>query len=118
MVSFAAVVEQSNRSKSIPSAKHAARPRKINPSAGHALEILGHAIEYLLDECASQESPAASTRGQLEAIHILKSINREIYLDCPEKPTLWDRLQRLFASRIPKHRITPGVYTFPRRPRA
>lgn len=60
MVSCAAVVEQSNRSKSIPSAKHAARPREINPSATHALEILGHAIEYLLDEYASHEFPAAS----------------------------------------------------------
>lgn len=116
MVSFAAVVEQSNRSRSIPLAKHAARPRNINPSAGHALEMLGHAIEYLLDEYASQQSPAVHRDGQLEAIQLLKSLNRDIYFDCPEKPALLDRLHRLFASKVSKRRIPANVITFPPRP--
>jgi len=35
--------------------------RRITPEAGHALEILGHAIEYLTDElvhCGGELSPA------------------------------------------------------------
>ena len=30
------------------------RRRRISPQAGHALEILGHAIEYLTDEFVTQ----------------------------------------------------------------
>ena len=31
---------------------HANRKRRISPQAGRALEILGHSIEYLVDEIA------------------------------------------------------------------
>ncbi len=33
------------------------RRRRISPQAGHALEILGHAIEYLADEYVHQAGP-------------------------------------------------------------
>ena len=32
--------------------------RRISPEAGHALELLGHAIEYLTDELVYEGGPA------------------------------------------------------------
>lgn len=80
-----------------PLAYSAARPaaavrRRITPEAGHALEILGHAIEYLSDELAIDRTPLASNRGRVEAIELLMALNRRIYYECPEIPTLAQRL--------------------------
>lgn len=63
--------------------------RRITPQAGHALEKLGHAIEYLSDEfiVAPEDS-----RGRMEAILLLMEVNRRIYADCPEVPSLGRRL--------------------------
>jgi hypothetical protein len=66
--------------------------RRITPEAGHALEILGHAIEYLSDELAIDRTPLASNRGRVEAIELLMALNRRIYYECPEIPTLAQRL--------------------------
>lgn len=63
--------------------------RHITPQAGHALEKLGHAIEYLSDEFVA--APEDST-GRMEAIMLLMSVNRGIYADCPEIPSLGQRL--------------------------
>jgi hypothetical protein len=68
-----------------------ARRRRINPQAGRALEILGHSIEYLLDEVMVGHG----TFSELEAIRLLMALNRQIYFECPELPTLGERLQSL-----------------------
>jgi hypothetical protein len=65
--------------------------RKISPQAGHALEILGHAIEYLSDEFVHAGGSFSAHDGQVEAVQLLMRINRQIYLDCPEIPTLGER---------------------------
>jgi hypothetical protein len=63
--------------------------RRITPEAGHALEKLGHAIEYLTDEFMNEEGQAPFRRdGRLEAIELLMAANRSIYYHCPEVPTL------------------------------
>jgi hypothetical protein len=67
--------------------------RQISPRAGHALEILGHAIEYLCDEYVHETGTAFHARDpRLEAIQLLMARNREIYFACPEVPTLSQRI--------------------------
>jgi hypothetical protein len=71
-------------------------PRRINAEAGHALEKLGHAIEYLTDEFMNEEGlPPFSRDGRLEAIEILMAANRNVYLECPAAPTIRERLINL-----------------------
>jgi hypothetical protein len=71
------------------------RLRRITPQAGRALEILGHAIEYLTDEfvhCGGELSPR---NAQLEAVQLLMGLNRQVYFECPEVVTLGDRLRSM-----------------------
>jgi hypothetical protein len=64
----------------------------INPEAGHALVILGHAIEYLADEFIYEGGPRTGNQGQVDAIQLLIRLNRQIYMACPEVPTFTQRL--------------------------
>jgi hypothetical protein len=67
--------------------------RRISPQAGHALEILGHAIEYLTDEYVHEGGTFSAGDPRLEAIQILMSLNRQVYFACPEVPTLRERIR-------------------------
>ncbi len=71
------------------------RRRRINPNAGRALEILGHAIEYLTDEYVHCGGLPPYCNDQLETVQLLMALNREIYFDCPEVPTIWERFLSL-----------------------
>lgn len=76
------------------------RPRKITHEAGRAIEMLGHAIEYLSDEfaleCRSREDQvAAGKHPRIMAIELMMTRNREIYFSCPTVPTLVERLRSL-----------------------
>jgi hypothetical protein len=78
------------------------RRRKTSQEAGRALEVLGHAIEYLADEFAlecmtGQKEIAGGVHPRVVAIEILKSCNRQIYLSCPEVPTLGERLRSILG---------------------
>jgi hypothetical protein len=73
----------------------AKRLRRTTPQAGHALEILGHAIGYLTDEFVHQGAEMSSSSAQLEAVQLLMSLNRQIYFECPEVPTLGERFRSL-----------------------
>jgi hypothetical protein len=77
----------------IPAANVRARRRSISPQAGHALELLGHAIEYLSDEYVNEGGLFASRDPRIEAIQLLMARNREIYFACPELPTMGERLR-------------------------
>lgn len=72
------------------------RRRRISPEAGRALEILGHAIEYLTDEFIHQGLPFSAKNGQLQAVQMLMALNRQVYFECPELPTLGERFRALF----------------------
>jgi hypothetical protein len=72
--------------------------RRISPQAGHALEILGHAIEYLTDEFVQCDESFSSSSGQLEAVQLLMARNRAVYFECPEIPSLGERW-RAFLNR-------------------
>ena len=69
------------------------RRRHITPQAGRALEILGHAIEYLTDEFVHEGGSLSARHPQLEAVQLLMALNRQIYFSCPEVPTLSERLR-------------------------
>lgn len=69
------------------------RKRRISPEAGHALEILGHAIEYLTDEYVHEGGSFSAHDPRVEAIQFLMARNREIYFACPEVPTFGERLR-------------------------
>jgi len=70
-----------------------ARRRRISPKAGHALEILGHAIEYLTDEFVHEGAALPSRNSQLQAVQLLMALNRQIYFECPEVPSLSERVR-------------------------
>jgi len=63
------------------------RRRRITPQAGRALEILGHAIEYLADEFVYHGDQLETREAHTEAVRILKEANRQVYFNCPEVPT-------------------------------
>jgi hypothetical protein len=65
--------------------------RRISPEAGRALELLGHAIEYLTDELVYEGGRLSAHNGQLEAIRLLMACNRTIYFSCPETPGLGEQ---------------------------
>jgi len=75
------------------------RQRRISPEAGRALEILGHAIEYLTDEFVHAGGPFSAHHPQVQAVQLLMGINREIYFDCPEVPSFADRCRALLHLR-------------------
>ena len=67
--------------------------RRISPEAGHALETLGHAIDYLIDEYINEGGLFGAHDPRVEAIQLLMALNRQVYLACPEAPTLGDRFR-------------------------
>jgi hypothetical protein len=71
------------------------RRRHIDPQSGRALEILGHAIEYLADEYAHEGKSLSASDPQVEAIQMLMALNRKIYYQCPEVPTFAERLRSM-----------------------
>ena len=71
----------------------ARRRRRISSADGHALEILGHAIEYLSDEYVKEGGLFSARDPRLEAIQLLMARNREIYFSCPELPSLSERFR-------------------------
>ncbi len=59
------------------------QPRHIPYKAAQALEILGHAIEYLSEAGGYEEATVPEERAHLEAVQILMSLNHSIYFACP-----------------------------------
>lgn len=56
--------------------------RKVSPQEGAALECLGHAIEYLIDETLFDGNVVNT--GVSEAVRLLASASRNVYLGCAE----------------------------------
>jgi len=79
------------------------RARRMTPEVGRAIEMLGHAIEYLADEfaleCMSRREMGPGKHPRIAAIELLKERNREIYLRCPEISTWGDRMRELLRTR-------------------
>jgi hypothetical protein len=74
------------------------RRRRITPQAGRALEILGHAIEYLTDEFVHEGKSLSADNEQILAVQLLMALNREVYFECPEVPTFGDWCRAILYS--------------------
>jgi len=76
--------------------------RRTTPEAGFALEILGHAIEYLADEYVHDAGFLRSIHSsdpRVEAIQLLMAANRQVYFACPLAPSLYQRVVSRFFGR-------------------
>jgi hypothetical protein len=81
----------------IQSGSKAAARRKISAIDGRALEILGHAIEYLADEYAlscAQIGKLSAADPRVEAIQMLMAVNRQVYYACPVAEPVSRRIAR------------------------
>ena len=67
------------------------RRRRVGTKAGRALEILGHAIEYLIDEHVHEGGTFTANDGRIDAVQLLMAANRSIYEECPAVPTFTER---------------------------
>lgn len=84
-----------DRGITVPAAKTNQR-RHITPQAGRALEILGHAIEYLTDEYVHETKQISAHDPKIQAVQILMALNRQIYFACPLQSTFIERLRAFF----------------------
>jgi hypothetical protein len=73
------------------------RRRKIDRRSGQALEILGHAIEYLTDDFVYEGASQGILNSRLEAVQLLMALNRQVYNECPEAPRWSERIHALFG---------------------
>ena len=79
--------------------------RQLSPEEGRAIEILGHAIEYLADEyCADTlpKGPLGNADPRIEAIQTLKALNRSIYYSAAEVQPAFTRMKRWVMGRTPE----------------
>jgi hypothetical protein len=74
--------------------------RQLSRESSRALEILGHAIEYLADEYAvdrADKGPLGNADPRVEAIQVLKALNRAIYYSGSEVQPVFRRWRRWFS---------------------
>jgi hypothetical protein len=74
--------------------------RQLTRESSRALEILGHAIEYLADEYAvdtADKGPLGSADPRVEAIQVLKALNRAIYYSGVEVQPVFRRWRKWFS---------------------
>ncbi len=77
--------------------------RRLSPERGRALEMLGHAIEYLADEYAndlSDKGPLGNADPRVAAIQLLKRLSRATYYSGTEVEPVLGRMKRWLGSRI------------------
>jgi hypothetical protein len=77
--------------------------RRLSPEGGRALEILGHAIEYLADEYANDladKGPLGNADPRVAAIQILKGRNRAVYYSGTEVEAAFGRMKRWLGAII------------------
>jgi hypothetical protein len=70
--------------------------RQLSPEEGRAIEILGHAIEYLADEYCADAQPKGrlgNADPRIEAIQMLKALNRSIYFSAAEVKPAFARMK-------------------------
>lgn len=74
--------------------------RRANAKQGRALEIIGHAIEYLVDSRLFITS-GLDERGEQEAVQILMRTSRAVFAECPEIVPLRRQMRQWIAQRLP-----------------
>jgi len=76
------------------------RQRRIPPQAGRALEILGHAIEYLTDEFVHEGGTLTAGNERVKAVQLLMALNRQVYFECPVTPSFGERCRSLLGLKV------------------
>ena len=76
----------------------------LTREAGRAVEILGHAIDYLADELVEEGGSILEDTGRVEAIQLLMARNRQIYFACPVALTFGERLHGIGSHFFSPHR--------------
>ena len=71
--------------------------RRTTPTQGRALEMLGHAIEYLAD---SRLYDACATPAEGAAIHTLMSCSRQVFAECEIVQPWHQRVQTALLRRL------------------
>ena len=73
--------------------------RRSSFSQGRALEILGHAVEYLVDSRMFLVDQL-STHADAEAVQILMRLSRQVFAECAEVVPPARRLRLWIAERL------------------
>ncbi len=75
--------------------------RRGNYEQGRALEMLGHAIEYLADSgLFAESSTVESMQAEAQAVQILMRASRAVFEECAEVVPVGERLSRWFDRRV------------------
>lgn len=80
-----------------PDPKPSRGRRHTSPEQGRALEVLGHAIEYLVD---SRLFDQWETPADAEAVHLLMACSRSVFAACDEVHPWPQRVQQAFLKRL------------------
>ena len=80
-----------------PERKPTPMRRRTTPQQGLALEILGHAIEYLVD---SRLFDRWETPADAAAVHLLMERSRAVFADCIEVQPWHVRVQQALARKL------------------
>ena len=73
--------------------------RRPTREQGQALEILGHALEYLVDS-RMYLSKERKTKADGDAIHLLSSCSREVFATCAEVVPFRQRVKTWIAAHL------------------
>ena len=76
--------------------------RRPNQQQGRALEVLGHAVEYLVDTRMTRDDmqPLLLAGPDLQAVQILMRLNRAVFSSCEEIVPLRRRLKQWLLARL------------------
>lgn len=80
-----------------PAPKPSPVRRRTTPQQGRALEILGHAIEYLVD---SRLFDQWQTPADAAAVHLLMERSRAVFADCAEIVPWHQRVQQSLVKKL------------------
>ena len=79
--------------------------RRANRVQGRSLEVLGHAVEYLVDSRMFMIEPSTA-KSEREAVQILMRLSRLVFAECEEVLTVWDRVVGLLERPAKRRRGT------------
>ena len=79
--------------------------RRPSPTQGRSLEILGHAIEYLVDCELRNRRHQGYSPDVSAAVDLLSRLSREVFAECreivPLRSRVWRRITRVFGRHVP-----------------
>jgi hypothetical protein len=64
--------------------------RRANRVQGRSLEMLGHAVEYLVDSRMFEVEPATA-KAERDAVQILMRMSRMVFSECDEVVSIWEK---------------------------